>query len=98
MPEREPITLEKQGACPGVFYAFGASYPDGNCHDGHLDDSDSDYCYLDFDYRPCPFCRNSEYLEDLADYGHFMPPFGYGEVVSGDYFALITDGTWVPES
>ena len=70
-----------------MFYAFGASYPDGECHDGHIDDADDEHCMVDSDYRPCPNCNNEEYQKRLKDDGHFMPPFGFGEVVKGDYFA-----------
>lgn len=78
--------------CPDV-YAYGAPYPDGYCHDGHIDDADSDYCNVDFDHRPCPNCRNEEYLQRLREGGHFMPPFGYVKVVAGDYFALPPKNT-----
>lgn len=84
---RPPMKADPKGPCP-QFYAFGAPYPDGYCHDGHIDDADSDRCYADFDYRPCPNCNNAEYLKRLRAGGEFMPPYGYDEVVPGDYFAL----------
>ena len=89
---REPM-LVTNAPCPGIFYAFGARYPDGQCHDGHLDDADSEYCYEDFDYRPCPYCKNAEYQAQLVDDGHFMPPYAYGEVVPGDYFTIPIGST-----
>lgn len=87
-PSRPVPWLITDAPCPGQFYAFGAPYPDGTCHDGHLDDADGDGCTIDFDYRPCPYCENAAYLERLADDGHFTPPYGYNLVHPGDFFAL----------
>lgn len=86
MSPRAPWIIDYTKPHPINFYAFGAGYPDGGCHDGHIDDLDSDYCILDRDYRPCPWCNNAEYLEQLFDGGHFMPPYGYIESVPGDFF------------
>lgn len=88
-PVREPLLIT-DAPCPSSFYAFGASYPDGYCHDGHLDDADDDCCRVDYDYRPCPYCKPAEYQAQLRDRGFFMPPFGYERVVRGDYFSYQT--------
>jgi hypothetical protein len=87
MAEREPMKANPEAPCP-MFYAFDAPYPDGQCHGGHLDDADSDYCSVEYDYKPCPNCNNDEYLDGLRDGADITPPHGFGEVIDGDYFAL----------
>ncbi len=87
--QREPLRIT-DAPCPSSFYAFGAPYPDGFCHDGHLDDADDDCCRVDYDYRPCPYCKPIDYQAQLRDRGFFMPPYGYDHVVRGDYFSCLT--------
>lgn len=61
---RTPITVEDARAraldcTEALFYAFGASYPDGSCHAGQLTDDDDDE--VTEDGPPCPFCVPSLY-------------------------------------
>lgn len=54
------VAREQGLTCDRVlFYAFGASYPDGSCHEGRLTDDDSDY--ISEDGAPCPLCNAEEY-------------------------------------
>lgn len=52
-----------------LFYAFGASYPDGSCVDGYLwdDDSVENGHYTCGGDIPCPLCRPDEYDEYNED-------------------------------
>ncbi len=72
--------------CP-AYYAFGARYPDGVCHDGHICDADQDYCTEEFTgYIPCPACNNVEYQKYLERGGNIVYPYGYNIAHPDDYF------------
>ena len=91
---REPLAIPRSTTkdglevfdCP-MFYAFGAGYPDGTCHDGHICDADSDHCTEESNgHIPCPACCNDEYQTYLAEGGDIMYPYGFDVTHPDDYF------------
>lgn len=48
-------------------FHFGAIYPDGGCHGGHLHDLDGDGYDPDDATHPCPNCNAGEFFERAVE-------------------------------
>lgn len=57
--QREPLLIT-DAPCPSSFYSFGAPYPDGVCHDGHMPPYGYDHVVRG-DYYSC-LTRNGKKL------------------------------------